>query len=308
MKKKKRKLIVMIKRDLTLPEASFSLFGPRSTGKTTWLTQNLSNAVWVNLLLDDEYFPLLSDPGLFIQKIEILEAGSWIVIDEVQRIPKLLDGVHYLMTKYPDKYLFAISGSSARKLKRLDVNLLAGRVIERSFYPLTAHELTEDFNLDRAIDIGLLPLVYLKPALARDRLLSYVNTYLKQEIQQEALTDDIPGFSRFLRAASLLNGSIINYSNVARDANLKRNAVEKFFSILTDTLIAFWLPAWQPKATVKESAKPKFYFFDPGVVRACANRTGTPPSPEERGMLFETYILHEIRSTGNRWCLDGTGI
>lgn len=295
----------MIRRNLEIPQASFFLFGPRSTGKTTWLYEKLPHAKWFNLLLDEQFLALSSNPQVFVESVESLDAESWIVIDEIQKMPSLLNAVHYLISKYPGKFNFAISGSSARKLKRLDSNLLAGRVIERGFFPLSANELGGDFNLALALDVGLLPLIYLDKSLARDRLLAYVNTYLKQEIQQEALTNDIPGFSRFLRSASLLNGSIVNYSNVARDAQLKRKIVEKYFAVLVDTLIAFWLPAWQPKATVKELAKPKFYFFDTGVVRACANRIGAPFAPEEQGHLLETYILHEIRSYLNSSNIGG---
>ena len=295
----------MYARNLSLPEASFFLFGPRSTGKTTWLMEKLPDAKWFNLLLDKDFLELSTDTDLFKRTVETLPKNSWIVIDEIQKIPSLLNSVHYLMTKYSDKYNFAISGSSARKLKRMDANLLAGRVIEKSFFPLTANELKDDFNISKVLNIGSLPLIWTKPILAEERLSSYVNTYLKQEIQQEALVKDIGGFSRFLRVASILNGTSLNYTNIARDAQVKRKTVERYFSILVDTLITYWLPAWQPKATVKEVSKPKFYFFDCGVVRACSNRIGAPMAVEEKGALFETYILHEIRSYLNSLVVKG---
>lgn len=289
----------MYARNLLLPEDSFFLFGPRATGKTTWLMEVLPKAKWFNLLLDKDYLFLQSGSEAFIKSVEALSPGSWVVVDEVQKIPELLDSVHYLLTKYPNKYHFALSGSSARKLKRLEVNLLSGRLIERHFFPLTAKELGEEFDIARILDIGLLPLIWQNTNLAEDRLMSYVNTYLKQEIQLEALVKDLRSFSRFLRVASILNGTTLNYSNIARDAQVNRKVVEHYFSVLVDTLIAFWLPAWQPKATVKEVAKPKFYFFDCGVARACSNRIGVAHGVEELGTLFEGYILHELRSYMN---------
>ncbi len=285
----------MYPRSLPLPPDSFFLFGPRSTGKTTWLRSNLTNATWFDLLLDRDFLDLSAEPDRLIDLVEATD-GGWIVIDEVQKLPKLLNSVHHLLTKHPGVYKFALSGSSARKLRRLDANLLAGRVVERRFFPMTSRELGSGFQLDSALTTGLLPLVYSEPNLAEDRLTAYVHTYLQQEIRQESLVRDFPSFSRFLRVASLLNGHTINYTNVGRDAGVKRKIVEKYFSILVDTLIATWLPAWQAKATMKEVAKPKFYFFDCGVARACANRLGASLSVEEQGFLLETLILHEIRA------------
>ena len=289
----------MYARSLQIPPVSFFLFGPRSTGKTTWLKEKLPDAAWYNLLLERDYLNLSADPSLLISSVSALEADRWVVIDEVQKLPILLNSVHYLLGEYPDKYRFALSGSSARKLRRMQTNLLAGRVIQRRFFPLTWKELGAEFQLDRALDVGLLPLIWTHPTTAEDRLFAYVNTYLKQEIQQEALVGDVPSFNRFLRIAALLNGHSINTSNISRDAGVARKTVERYFDILVDTLVAYWLPAWQPKATVKEVSKPKFYFFDCGVARACANRLGLPPTPEESGFLLETYILHEIRAYMN---------
>jgi uncharacterized protein len=295
----------MYDRNLELPDTSFFLLGPRSTGKTSWLGNKLPQAIWFNLLLEEDYLSLTTDSGLLIRKLEAVKDGSWVVIDEIQKIPALLNSVHYLLTKYPGKFKFALSGSSARKLRRLDVNMLAGRVIEKNFFPLTADELGSNFNINDVLNIGSLPLIHLEPKYAQERLLAYVNTYLKQEIQQEALVGDFPAFARFLRVASILNGTVLNYSNISRDAQVNRKIVEKFFSVLVETLIAFWLPAWQPKATVKEVAKPKFYFFDCGVVRACANRVSVPMTAEEKGFLLETYILHELRAYLNRSGIRG---
>lgn len=289
------KMAAMYTRTLSLPNYSFFLFGPRSTGKTTWLRTEIPNALWFNLLRDAELLPLMGDPTLFRKQLEAY-SGGWVVLDEVQKYPALLNEIHDLMTTYPDRFLFALSGSSARKLRRQGVNLLAGRAIQRQFYPLTRLELGPDFSLARALDVGTLPLIVAKPELSQELLIAYVGTYLKEEIQQEALVEDIGSFHRFLTVAALLNGTTPNISSVSRDVGVARKTVERYFDILIDTLVAFWLPAWKTKARVKEVSRPKFYFFDCGIVRAIRNRLGLPATPEEQGILLETYMLHEIRA------------
>ena len=286
----------MYARSTTLPEISFFLFGPRATGKSTWLRQNFKDAYWKNLLLDDDYLPLLGNGSLFREEVEALPPSSWVVVDEVQRIPSLLNEVHDLIARYGDRYRFALSGSSARKLRRMDVNLLAGRVIERKMFPFTSEELGSDFNLTSVLAIGTLPSVWAKKRHAVDILSAYVGTYLKQEIQQEALTENLGAFNRFLKIASLMNGEIINVSNVAREASVARTTVERYFDILVDTLIGFRLPAWQPKLKVRERSAPKFYFFDTGVVRSINGRLRDRVSDLEVGKLLETFILHELRA------------
>ena len=258
----------MFTRLLQLPERSFFLFGPRGTGKTTWLRQVLPNALWFDLLRIRTLLELTQQPDTLRQQVEALPRGSWVVVDEVQRLPSLLNEVHALIADHGRAYRFALSGSSSRKLKRMDVNLLAGRAINRQFFPLTAAELNFDFEVESVLRFGLLPQIRSDPDFAVDALEAYVSNYLREEIQQEALVRRLDSFARFLQVASLMNGQTANVAGIARDAAVARPTVQGYFETLIDTLIAFWLPAWQSRAKVKEVASPKFYLFDPGVARA----------------------------------------
>ncbi|MBZ5499444.1 MAG: ATP-binding protein [Acidobacteriia bacterium] len=286
----------MFTRTLRLPDHSFFLFGPRSTGKTTWLRDKLGNALWFNLVLDRDYLPLLQDPGLFRSAVEARPPGSWVVVDEVQRLPSLLREVHDLISIHGDEYRFAMSGSSARKLRRMDVDLLAGRVIERRMFPLTSMELSFPRDISKLLAIGTLPAVQQKSDLAVDLLEAYAGTYLREEIQQEALVKDLGSFARFLRIAAIMNGQAVNTAGIARDAGVARTTVQRYFDTLIDTLVGCWVPGWQPRAKVREAARAKFYLFDAGVARTLANRVRDPLTDLEKGALLETFFLHELRS------------
>lgn len=286
----------MFARRFHLPDHSFFLFGPRGTGKTTWLRHILPDALWFDLLRTQTFLGLTRRPESFRQQVEAKPRRSWVVVDEVQRLPSLLNEVHALIAERGRAYHFALSGSSARKLKRMDVNLLAGRVINRQFFPLTAAELNDDFDLDRILRFGLLPQIHAEPDFAVDVLEAYVANYIREEIQQEALVRNLDSFSRFLEVAALMNGQVANVSGLARDCAVARPTVQGYFATLIDTLIGFWLPAWRKRAKVKEVASPKFYLFDPGVVRALAGRLREPLDAGERGFLLETWILHELRA------------
>ncbi|OFV87769.1 MAG: hypothetical protein A3J75_03240 [Acidobacteria bacterium RBG_16_68_9] len=293
----------MYTRELTLPNRSFFLFGPRGTGKTTWLRTVLPNAYWVDLLLDRELLRLMRDPGRFTQEIVALSAGSWVVVDEIQKLPSLLNEVQDVIGKHGPRYRFALTGSSARKLKRGDVNLLPGRVINRRFFPLTAGEMGDDFDVEAVLRFGGLPAVCAErggDAARVDLLEAYAENYLTQEIRQEAVVKNLQSFARFLEVAALMNGQLTNVAGIARDAAVARPTVQGYFEILIDTLIGVWLPAWRPRAKVKEVGHPKFYFFDPGAVRALAGRLREPLSDDERGRLLETSMLHELRAWINR--------
>lgn len=310
------KMTTMYARHLELPKASFFLFGPRATGKTTWLRSVLPNAQWFDLVTSEAYLRYLREPGLFRREVEASPPGTWVVVDEVQRVPALLDEVHALIARHGKRYRFALSGSSARKLKRLDANMLAGRVINRSFFPLTLAEAGEDLPIEEMLATGLLPGVRSDPELAIDTLEAYAANYLQQEIQQEALTKDLAGFARFLKVAAVLNAQIVNISNVASEAAVARSTAQRYFEILADTLIGVWLPAWQPRLKVREVAHPRFYFFDPGVARAAAQRLRAPLHDNEKGALLETWVLHELRAhmqlaqTGGElaWYRTGAGV
>lgn len=287
---------VMFTRRLPLPGRSFFLLGPRATGKTTWLRHVLpADALWFDLLRIETVLELSRRPGSFRQQVEAAQRGRWVVIDEVQRLPALLGEVHALIAEDPRAHRFALSGSSARKLRRLDVDLLAGRAVNRQFFPLTASELGE-VDPDRVLRFGLLPQVHDEPEAALDVLEAYVANYIREEIQQEALVRSLDSFSRFLEVAALMNGQVVNVAGIARDAAVARPTVQGYFSTLVDTLVGVWLPAWRRRAKVKEVASPKFYFFDPGVARGLGGRLREPLDASERGFLLETWVLHELRA------------
>ena len=291
----------MYARELELPERSFFLFGPRGTGKTTWLRSILGGAHWFDLLLDRELVRLTRAPGRFTEEVEALPRGSWVVVDEVQRLPRLLNEVQDLLVRHPRRHRFALTGSSARKLRRGEANLLAGRAVNRRFFPLTAGELGRDFDVDAILRFGCLPGVCAEHEAARiDVLEAYAENYLTQEIRHEALVKNLESFTRFLEVAALVNAQVTNVAGIARDAGVARPTVQGYFEILVDTLVGTWLPAWRPRAKVKELAHPKFYFFDTGAVRALGGRLREPLGDEERGRLLETYVLHELRAHLNR--------
>lgn len=243
----------------------------------------------------------MRDPLSFRHEVAALPTGSWVVIDEVQKLPSLLDEVHDLLAAHPKRLRFALTGSSARKLKRGNVNLLAGRVITRRFAPLTASELDYDVEVDDLIRFGGLPLVRSEPTEAGrvDLLEAYVETYLTQEIRAEALVRNLDSFARFLEVAALSNAQVTNVAGISRDAAVARPTAQGYFDVLVDTLLGTWLPAWRPRAKVKEVQHPKFYFFDTGAVRGLARRLREPLEGEERGHLLETLVLHELRAYQN---------
>ena len=288
--------MAMYARHLLLPDRSFFLFGPRGTGKTTWLRHVLPDALWFDLLRTQVFLELSQRPDAFRQQVEALPQGRWVVVDEVQRAAALLHEVHALISEHGRRYRFALSGSSARKLKRLDVDLLAGRAINRQFFPLTAAELNFDLDIEDVLRFGLLPQIRSDRKYAVDAMEAYVSNYLREEVQQEALVRRLDSFARFLQVSALMNGQIVNVSGVARDAAVARPTVQGYFEVLTDTLIGYWLPAWRRRAKVKEVASPKFYLFDPGVARALAGRLREPLDGMERGFLLETWVLHELRA------------
>jgi predicted AAA+ superfamily ATPase len=300
----------MYARSLELPTRSFFLFGPRGTGKTTWLRSVLDRRAsrWFDLLLDTELVRLTRDSRVFAQEVEALPAGTSVVIDEVQRLPSLLNQVQDLIARHGQRrYRFALTGSSARKLKRGGANLLPARVVNRLFFPLTAAELGTDFRVEQVLRFGSLPSIWADAANERERielLDAYVQNYLTQEVRAEAVVKDLEPFARFLDVAALANGQVTNVSSLARDAGVARPTVQGYFEVLIDTLLGVWLPAWQPRSRVKEVRHPKFYFFDTGVVRAITGRLRDSPSELERGVLLETYIFHELRAAMN---LSGSG-
>ncbi len=284
---------IYIKRLLRPPDRSFFLFGPRGVGKSTWLKKNLSNALYFDLLDSSLYLELSRNPGNLEAMAGNITEDSWIVIDEIQKIPPLLDEVHRLMETKRSR--FVLCGSSARKLRRGGVNLLGGRALTRELNAFSFAELGDAFDAEFSLQWGLLPWIQLDRKNAADILDSYVNTYIKEEIREEGVVRRLPPFLRFLRIAGQLNGSLINALNISREAMVPRSSVDVYFSILEDTLLGNFLPAYRPGVKVREQAHPKFYWFDPGVARAAAGLLFDPIDRLWKGAALETLIFHELK-------------
>ena len=274
------------------PKQSFFLFGPRGVGKTAWLHAELPDALFFDLLDHHVYTQLVAEPQRLGDQIP-KGHKSWVVVDEVQRAPDLLNEVHRLIESRRLK--FALTGSSARKLRGRGVNLLAGRAVTRHMHPLTAMELGGDFDLKRALRFGGLPLACTSDD-PQDYLRSYAATYLREEVQQEGLARNIGAFGRFLEAASFSQGGVLNMAAVARECAVSAKVVEDYFSILEDLLLAVRIPVFAKRAKRRVVAHPKFYYFDAGVFQAIRPR-GPLDAPEQiHGAALETLFLQELRA------------
>jgi predicted AAA+ superfamily ATPase len=274
------------------PSSSFFLLGMRGTGKSSWIQRAFPKAFSINLLDEALYQDLLVDPSLLRKMLLKVRRGHWVIIDEIQRIPSLLNEVHRSIEELGLK--FALLGSSARKLRREGVNLLGGRALQRFMYPLLPSEMNVDYVLSRVLQYGSLPLV-VNAKSPSEQLKAYVQSYLREEIQVEAIVRNLPGFARFLQVAALFHGQVLNVDGLARDAGVARTTVQGYVDILEDTLLAYRLPAFEGRLRVKEKRHPKLYWVDPGVARAAKNQLGVP-SAEERGALLEGLLIQTIRS------------
>ncbi len=286
-----------LERLLNLPDLltrkSFFLFGPRATGKSTLIKRQLSETATVIDLLDSRlYLRLLGSPHDLESIIYSGHKTGIVVIDEIQRIPELLNEVHRLIEN--KKITFLLTGSSARKLRRGKANLLAGRVWESRMFPLTWKEIT-DFNLDRFLHYGGLPAVYLSN-YPDEELDAYVNTYLKEEIMAEGLIRKLPPFSRFLRSIALASGEMINFTKLANDCQVPPSTVTEYVGLLEDTLVGFLLPAWTESRKRKAIRTANFYFFDPGVTHMLAGTRTLDRNSHLYGKSFEQFIGMEIRA------------
>jgi len=282
----------ILPRFLQLPAGSFFLFGPRGTGKTTWLRQVLPNALEVNLLRPDVYREMKARP----ERLRELVLGNPdrrdVVVDEVQRVTELLPVVHDLMEGAAAPR-FVLTGSSARKLRRGGADLLAGRAVVREMHPFLAAELKE-FDLITTLARGLVPLV-VASADPGDALAAYATLYLEQEVQVEGLVRNIGSFARFLEAVSFSHGSLLNVSNVARDCQVNRKTVEGYLEILEDLLLAFRVPVFTRRAGRQTTSHPKFYLFDAGVYASLRPR-GPLDRPEEvTGASLEGLVAQHLR-------------
>lgn len=271
---------------------SFFVFGPRGVGKTAWLRDRFRDALIFDLLDSETYTRLLAVPARLGDGIPAGYRG-WVVLDEIQRLPDLLNEVHRLIEAR--RVRFVLTGSSARKLRRRGVNLLAGRALTRFMHPLTVTELGQDFDLRRGLQHGCLPFACTEPD-PRDYLRSYVSTYLREEVQQEGFARNLAAFARFLEAASLSQAATLNITAVARQSAVNAKVAEDYFRILEDLLIAVRIPVFTKRAKRRLVAHPKFYFFDAGVFQAIRPR-GPLDAPEEiRGAALETLFLQQLRA------------
>ena len=273
----------------TLKRKSVFLFGPRQCGKSSLVDHILSDAHVFDLLSAETLIRLTQDPG-YIEKT--CSDGRIVVIDEIQKFPSLLDEVHRLIERRGFRFL--LTGSSARKLRREGVNLLGGRARIKRLHPFSASELKEKFDLDRAVNFGLLPSIFFSAEPEED-LADYIDEYLKQEIIAEGATRNLPAFGRFLEIAALSNGEQIDYSAISRDAQVPRTTVQEYFRILRETLLADEVPVWKRGIKRKTVETAKFYLFDSGVARRLSRRRETMPGTHEYGRLFETWVHHELR-------------
>jgi predicted AAA+ superfamily ATPase len=279
----------LLDRPLALGQ-SFFLFGPRGTGKTTWLRQRFPDALYLDLLDASLHTELLAHPDR-LRGLVPPRNPDWIVIDEVQRVPEVLNEVHRLMVERGLR--FVLTGSSARSLRRKGTNLLAGRALTFRMYPLTTIELGTAADLDRSLLTGRLPPAVSAPD-PRAFLKSYVQTYLREEVQQERLVRNMSSFSRFLEAASFSQGALLNVAEVARECSVERKTIAGYFEILGDLLLAATLPVFNRRAKRRLAAHPKFYFFDAGVYRA-VRPAGPLDRPEEiEGACLETLFYQEL--------------
>lgn len=270
------------------------MLGPRQTGKTS-LLKILDSQLYLDLLDNEVLFTYQKHPKLIFEQMESLPRHSTVIIDEIQRLPELLDYVQMSMQKHEHRFL--LSGSSARKLKRSNANLLGGRAADLRLHPLCLEEIGDDFSIEKALSYGTLPQIYNltfenKLSDARILLRSYLTTYLHLEIQAEALVRNQPSFVRFLDVAAQSHSEIIEYSNISKDAAISASTIKEYYQILQDTLIGFYI--WPFDKNERKKSRGKFYFFDCGIVRAIQNRLNDAPTPAELGHLFEGWMLNEL--------------
>jgi predicted AAA+ superfamily ATPase len=281
-------------RSLRLPSAgteTLFLWGPRQTGKTTLLRRTYPDALWIDLLKADEFRMYATRPERLRELVQAGAPPSQVVIDEVQKVPALLDEVHWLHEHMG--LAFALCGSSARKVRRGGANLLGGRAVRYELHGITAGEIGREFDLVRMLNHGWLPRVYASHRPGR-LLESYVADYLKEEIAAEGLVRNLPVFATFLEAAALSDGGLVNFANIARECGVSGHTVKGYFEILEDTLMGRWLPAYTRRSKRRVIAAPKFYFADVGVVNHLARRSAMLPGSELFGRAFESWVFHEL--------------
>ena len=283
----------MFSRKINLQDAeneSIFLWGARQTGKSTLLQLLFPNTRYIDLLKSDEFERYNRRASLLREELSLLQENELIIIDEIQKIPELLDEVQWLMTN--KNHRFILSGSSARKLRRSGVNLLGGRAIRKHLYPFVSAEIP-DFDLIKACNNGMMPRHYLVDDAGK-RIHAYVGDYLQQEIKAEALTRNLKTFSRFMEIAALSNGEVVNYNNIASECGVSPPTVKEYFSILEETLIGYTIPAFTKNVKRRVIQSPKFYYFDVGIVNFLLRRRSLLPGSAGFGHAFEHLIMQEL--------------
>lgn len=292
--------MISIERTLNLPylleKKSFFLFGPRGVGKSYLIQKSLKDkAVQINLLRPEVFLRLSSHPAQLREMIYAspMNSTKWVVIDEIQKIPLLLDEVHRLIEE--ERYTVLLTGSSARKLRQGGVNLLAGRARIAALFPLNYRELGDHFNLERYLRFGGLPSVYFSSEPEED-LQAYVATYLQEEIKAEGLIRKLPSFSSFLKIAALSSGHVINFAKLASEVEVSAPTIREYFSILGDTLVGQMVSPWRSSKKRRATAAGKFYFFDTGVTHTLAQTKQLDPNSNLFGQAFEQWVFMELRA------------
>jgi len=287
----------IFERRMSLPmsgKETFFLWGARQTGKSTLLRHSYPDAFWIDLLKAEEFRRYMEHPEWLRQEIIKTDVPAiFVVIDEVQKIPALLDEVHWLHEN--QNIQFALCGSNARKVKRGQANLLGGRALRYELLGLTSSELNADWDLNRMLNHGYLPRIYLSNQPLR-LLNSYVADYIKEEVAAEGLVINLPVYSNFLNMAALSDTEVVNFSTIARDCGVSSQTIKQYFQILEDTLLGNWLPAYRKRPKRRVAVSPKFYFSDIGVVNFLAKRGKLEPRSELYGKAFENWCFHELRA------------
>ncbi len=284
----------LIPRFFVPPQTSYFLFGPRGTGKSTFLRYHYPKALWIDLLRPDDFRNYSARPERLIERVNAHPEFDIVIIDEIQKVPDLLSAVQLLIEEKKSRQ-FILSGSSARKIKRKNVNLLGGRLLFKTMHPFLLTELKHAYSFEQALEYGLIPLIVF--ASERTETLSaYVSLYIQEEVQAEGLVRRIGDFARFLEAISFSHASILNVSNIARECEVERKTVENYLQILEDILIGFKLFPFRKKARRKLASRPKFYFFDTGVFQTIRPKGPLDKAEEIGGPALEGLIAQHLRA------------
>ena len=283
-------MLTRIQKLLEIKEDSMFLWGPRQTGKSTLLKQLFPDAPYYDLLKSEVYTLYKMKPSRLRDECMMMDEGEVVIIDEVQKIPELLDEVHWLMVNRGIH--FVLCGSSARKLKRSGANLLGGRAIRKTLHPLVSAEIP-DFDIDKAVNVGMLPRHYLSSSPAK-RIQAYVGDYLQQEVIAEALVRNLDSFTRFMEVAAISDGEMVNYTKIASECGVSSKTVKEYFVILQETLLGYMLPAYTKTVKRRVQVAPKFYYFDVGITNYLLHRDPLRRGTAEYGHAFEHLIVQEV--------------